>query len=344
MAEVMTSPQPPAPAPATGRVRALTGIQPSGELHLGNYLGAVRTWVRMCHSHDMFTCIVDYHALTSPLESGQLAEKTFDMALAILAAGFDPEQGTLFVQSQVPEVTELTWIFITLTPMGELERMTQFKDKASRQASVLSGLFVYPVLQAADILIYKAKAVPVGEDQVQHIELTREIARKFNLAFGETFPEPEAVVPAIGGRIRGLDGKAKMSKSLGNTIGLLEPPEQAWEKLRTAVTDPARLRRSDPGDPAKCNIFTLHQNFSPPAAVAMVDTECRRAGIGCVECKKLLFGHMDAVLVPMRERAAELRAKPERVRDVLARGADHARRVAQATMAEVRDKVGFYRP
>lgn len=341
MAEATFSPDTQAPA---RRVRALTGVQPSGELHLGNYLGAVRNWVAMCRSHEMFTCIVDYHALTSPLEPEQLAEQTFEMALAILAAGFDKDEGTLFVQSQVPEVTELTWILVTLTPMGELERMTQFKDKASRQASVLSGLFVYPVLQAADILIYQAQAVPVGEDQVQHVELTREIARKFNLAFGETFPEPEAVVPTLGGRIRGLDGKAKMSKSLGNTISLLEPPEQAWEKLRTAVTDPARLRRSDPGDPNKCSIFTLHQNFSPQATTQMIDTECRRAGIGCVDCKKLLFSHLDAELAPMRERAAGLRAQPEQVRDILERGAERARKAAQATMAEVRDKVGFYRP
>jgi len=260
MAEATISPDTQAPA---RRVRALTGIQPSGELHLGNYLGAVRNWVTMCHSHEMFTCIVDYHALTSPLEPERLAGQTFEMALAILAAGFDPQEGTLFVQSQIPEVAELTWIFVTLTPMGELERMTQFKDKASRQTSVLAGLFIYPVLQAADILIYQAQAVPVGEDQVQHVELTREIARKFNLAFGETFPEPEAVVPALGGRIRGLDGKAKMSKSLGNTISLLEPPTQAWEKLRTAVTDPARLRRSDPGDPSKCNIFTCIRTLAP---------------------------------------------------------------------------------
>ena len=326
------------------RVRALTGIQPSGELHLGNYLGAVRNWVTMCRSHEMFTCIVDYHALTSPLEPERLAGQTFEMALAILAAGFDPHEGTLFVQSQIPEVTELTWIFVTLTPMGELERMTQFKDKASRQTSVLAGLFIYPVLQAADILIYRAQAVPVGEDQVQHVELTREIARKFNLAFGGTFPEPEAVVPALGGRIRGLDGKAKMSKSLGNTISLLEPPTQAWEKLRTAVTDPARLRRSDPGDPSKCNIFTLHQNFSPQATTKMIDIECRRAGIGCVDCKKVLFTHLDAELAPMRERAAKLRAQPEQVREILEHGAQHARQVARATMAEVREKVGFYRP
>ena len=325
------------------KTRALTGIQPSGELHIGNYLGAVRNWVRMTETHDMFTCIVDYHALTSPVDPATLADKTHKMAVAILAAGLEPERATLFVQSGVPEVAELTWFYLTLTPLGELERMTQFKDKAARQESILSGLLTYPVLQAADILIYKAEAVPVGEDQVQHVELTREVARKFNLAFGDTFPEPKAVVPKEGGRIKGLDGRAKMSKSLGNTIGLLEPPAEAWGKLRTAVTDRARLRRSDPGDPQVCNIYHLHRNFSSESMVRMVEKECSSAGIGCTDCKGFLFGSMQRHFEPIRERAADYGAKPERVREILAEGAARARGVARETMAEVRDKIGFYK-
>ena len=324
--------------------RALTGIQPSGELHIGNYLGAVKNWVRMTDTHEMFTCVVDYHALTSPVDTRVLAEKTHNMAAAILASGLSPDKAALFVQSQVPEVTELTWFFLTITPLGELERMTQFKDKAGRQQSILSGLLAYPVLQAADILIYKATHVPVGEDQIQHVELTREVARKFNLAFGETFPEPEAVVPKLGGRIRGLDGKAKMSKSIGNTIGLLEDPDSAWNKLRGAVTDPARLRRTDPGDPHVCNVFRLHQNFSSEETVNMVETECKQAGIGCIDCKAFLFKGMQDEFAPIRERSAYYEQHPDDVKDVLAEGAKTARTQAKATLEEVRDKIGFYTP
>jgi tryptophanyl-tRNA synthetase len=324
----------------------LSGIQPSGALHLGNYLGAVRNYIKMSSSHDALICIVDYHAMTNPtdFDPAKQARRTWDMAVTLLAAGLDPERATLFVQSQVPEVTELMWIFMNVTPMGELERMTQFKDKAARQHSVLSGLFSYPVLQAADILIYKAEEVPVGEDQLQHLELTRDIARKFNLAFGETFPEPKAVVPEDARRILGLDGKAKMSKSLGNTIGLMESPAEAWSKLRGAVTDPARIRRADPGNPFVCNIHTLHKNFSPPGTVKMVEEGCATAGIGCIDCKRFLFEYMERDLAPIRERAEALESEPERVREILAAGAARARGLAKETMAEVREKVGFYKP
>ncbi|MDZ7705840.1 MAG: tryptophan--tRNA ligase [Trueperaceae bacterium] len=348
MADIDTTPRP-AADPSVGRAnqpktRALTGIQPSGGLHIGNYLGAVKNWVRMSHTHDMLTCIVDYHALTGPVDPAQLQQRTFEMAVAVLSAGLEPDRATLFVQSQVPEVTELTWIYLTMTPLGDLERMTQYKDKAARQQSILSGLLTYPVLQAADILIYKAAAVPVGEDQIQHIELTREIARRFNQTFGDTFPEPKAVVPELGGRIRGLDGKAKMSKSIGNTIELLEAPDSAWNKLRTAMTDPARLRRSDPGDPHQCNIYNLHRNFSGPDLSETVEVECARAGIGCTDCKAWLFESMERELAPIRERAAELNAKPAEVHEILAAGAARARQIARTTLDEVRDKIGFYRP
>jgi tryptophanyl-tRNA synthetase len=279
------------------------------------------------------------------------------MALSLLAAGLDPTKCTLFVQSMVPEHTELAWIFNTLTPLGELERQTQFKDKASREESVPAGLLNYPVLQAADILLYRAELVPVGEDQVQHLELSREIARKWNARFdgpqaprnmlrtGESeapgfFPEPKALLtPAK--RIMGLDGQAKMSKSLGNTIDLMESPESVWEKLRPAVTDPARVRRSDPGTPEVCNIYHLHKAFSPPATVEHVAIQCRTAGWGCLDCKKVLHQSMEKELAPIRARARELAADPKKITETLAAGADHARGVASGTMREVKKKMGL---
>src|SRR5207237_7576809 len=224
--------------------RIFSGIQPSGALHIGNYLGAVKNWVELQSKYESFFCIVDYHAITVPYEPADLRVRTADMALGLLAAGLDPAKCTIFVQSMVPEHTELAWIFNTLTPLGELERQTQFKEKASREESVPAGILNYPVLQAADILLYRAELVPVGEDQLQHLELSREIARKWNARFDPPahgfFPEPKGLLtPAR--RIMGLDGQAKMSKSLGNTVDLLEDPKSIWEKLKPAVTDPKRV-------------------------------------------------------------------------------------------------------
>src|SRR5881397_4206053 len=216
--------------------RVFSGIQPSGELHLGNYLGAVRNWVRLQDRHECLFCVVDLHAITQPYEPATLAERTLEMATGLLAAGLDPDKCTLFVQSHVPEHSELNWLLTTVTPLGELERQTQFKDKAQRFESVPAGLLNYPVLQAADILLYRADLVPVGEDQVQHLELSRVVARRWNAQFGcgeEFFPEPKPVLTPTR-RIMGLDGQAKMSKSLNNTVGLLEPPDAVWEKLRPA--------------------------------------------------------------------------------------------------------------
>jgi tryptophanyl-tRNA synthetase len=337
--------------------RIFSGIQPSGSLHIGNYLGAVKNWVDLQHKYESFFCIVDYHAITQPYEPADLRARTMDMALSLLAAGLDPTKCTLFVQSMVPEHTELAWIFNTLTPLGELERQTQFKDKASREQSIPAGLLNYPVLQAADILLYRAELVPVGEDQVQHLELSREIARKWNARFdvpspgknllrtGEIeppgfFPEPRALLtPAK--RIMGLDGQAKMSKSLGNTIDLLESPESVWEKLRPAVTDPKRVRRSDPGTPEVCNIYHLHKAFSPPATVEHVAVQCRTAGWGCLDCKKVLHESMEKELAPIRAKAAELSAQPKRITKTLAEGADHAKAIAGKTMGEVKKKMGL---
>jgi tryptophanyl-tRNA synthetase len=321
--------------------RVFSGIQPSGELHIGNYLGAVRNWVALQETHECLICIVDYHAITQAYEPTQLASRTFDMAVSLLAAGIDPERTILFAQSHVPEHTELSWVFTTVTPVGELERMTQFKDKAQRQESVLAGLLNYPVLQAADVLLYRADLVPVGEDQLQHVELMREIARKWNGRFvGGFFPEPQGMVGQAR-RIVGLDGEAKMSKSLGNTIGLLDPAERIWELLRPAKTDPARVTRKDPGDPEKCNLYTLHQYFSPPETVRHVAAQCRSAGWGCLDCKRVLADNLAAALAPVRERAAVLKAEPERVRDILAAGADRAGTIAAETMRTVRSAMGL---
>ena len=321
--------------------RIFSGIQPSGELHIGNYLGAVKNWVELQRSYESFFCVVDYHAITVPYEPDDLRTRRHEMVVSLLAAGLDPARATVFVQSMVPEHTELAWIFNTVTPLGELERQTQFKDKASRQESVPAGLLNYPVLQAADILLYRADLVPVGEDQVQHLELSREIARRWNARFAEGyFPEPQAkLTPSR--RIMGLDGSAKMSKSMGNTVGLLEEPDSIWEKLRPAVTDPARVRRTDPGTPEVCNIYHLHRAFSPPDVVSHVETQCRTAGWGCIECKKVLFQHVDAELTPIRARAEEIRAHPERVDEVVDQGAATARRVAGETIREVKDHMGL---
>jgi tryptophanyl-tRNA synthetase len=318
-----------------------SGIQPSGELHIGNYLGAVQHWVKLQDEHECFICIVDYHAITQDFEPRELESRTLDMAISLLAAGIDPEKSVLFVQSHVQEHTELAWVFTAVSPLGELERMTQFKDKAQRQESVAAGLLMYPVLQAADVLLYRADLVPVGEDQVQHVELMREIARKWNARFDEGyFPEPQALIgPAK--RIIGLDGQAKMSKSLGNTIGILEDPESIWQSLRPAKTDPARVTRHDPGTPEICNLYTLHQYFSPPATVQEVAHKCRTAGWGCLDCKRVLADSIAGHFAPMRERAAALKARPQEVRGMLEAGAERARAVARVTMQHVRERMGL---
>jgi tryptophanyl-tRNA synthetase len=321
--------------------RMFSGIQPSGELHIGNYLGAVRNWVALQDTHDCLICIVDYHAITQDYEPAQLAARTLDMAVGLLAAGIDPERTILFVQSHVPEHTELAWVLTTVTPVGELERMTQFKDKSQRQESVRAGLLNYPILQAADILLYRATLVPVGEDQLQHLELAREIARKWNARYREGFfPEPQPHIGEVK-KILGLDGEAKMSKSLGNTIGILETPERIWELLRPAKTDPARVTRKDPGDPEKCNVYTLHQSFSPPATVREVAANCRGAQWGCLDCKRVLADHLATAFAPMRERAVQLRGEPGRVQEILKGGAARARAIATDVLRRVRDAMGL---
>ena len=323
--------------------RVFSGIQPSGELHIGNYLGAVKNWVQLQDRYETIVCIVDYHAITVAYEPEALRRRRRELAVSLLAAGIDPAKATLFVQSQVPEHTELAWIFNSVTPIGELERQTQFKDKASRQESVAVGLLTYPVLQAADILLYRADLVPVGEDQVQHLELSRVVARRWNALYGngtDYFPEPQAALTPSR-RIMGLDGQSKMSKSMNNTIGLLETTEEIWAKLRPAVTDPARQRRTDPGTPEVCNIYHLHKAFSPPDVVETVAVNCRTAGWGCIDCKKVLASSMEVELTPIRRRAAEIRDNPRLVDDALASGAEHCRVLARETMGEVKERMGL---
>lgn len=321
--------------------RVFSGIQPSGELHIGNYLGAVKNWVAIQSRHQSFFSIVNLHAITVAYDPAMLRERTHAMALTLFAAGLDPDQTSVFVQSAVREHTELQWIFNTVTPLGELERQTQFKEKAGKQEQVMAGLLNYPVLQAADILLYRADVVPVGEDQVQHLELSRVVARNWNARFGmEFFPEPKPLLTPTR-RIMGLDGRAKMSKSLGNTIGLLESSDAVWAKLRPAVTDPARVKKTDPGNPDICNVFQLHKAFSPAETVAHVDSQCRSAGWGCIDCKKALHGHLMAELAPIQARAAELSAAPERLNDALSDGAAKARVVASETMRVVRETMGI---
>ncbi|HKK93956.1 MAG TPA: tryptophan--tRNA ligase [Longimicrobiales bacterium] len=326
---------------APKRKRIFSGMQPSGEAHLGNYLGALKRWVELQDEYECIFCIVDDHAITAGGDPAGLPRRTFDLAVSFLAVGLDPDRSTIFVQSDVPEHTELAWLFNAVTPIGDLERMTQFKDKSKRFESVPAGILNYPILQAADILLYKADAVPVGEDQKQHLELTRDIARKWNASYREGFfPEPE---PLIGeaGRILGLDGEAKMSKSMDNTVPILAEPDEIWERVRTAVTDPQRVRRDDPGRPEVCNVFTLHQHLTDADRIPDIAIQCRAATRGCVDCKRILAESIADTFAPMRERAAEFTENPSRVREILDAGAERARAIASETVTEVRAHMGL---
>ncbi len=318
-----------------------TGIQPTGELHIGNYYGAVKNWVDLQHQYTTYISIVDLHALTVDYDPKQMPERVLDLATILFACGIDLESTTLFVQSEVTGHADLTWLFNTITPLGELERMTQFKEKARQnRKNVNVGLLAYPVLQAADILLYKAEVVPVGEDQIQHVEFTREIARYFNSRFGVTFPECQAYL-TNSPRIMGTDGESKMSKSLGNHIGLVETPEEIWRKLSTAKTDPARKRRSDPGNPLVCNIYSYHGLVTPPDQANELSAGCREAGIGCLDCKRALQENLLAVLNPIRERYRDLSTERKTVLEALDRNAQKCRRAAEQTIREAKQKMGL---
>lgn len=321
-----------------------SGIQPTGDIHLGNYVGAIRHWVRLMEEYDCIFSVVDYHAITVEYPIEELKQRSVETALILIACGLSPEKCRIFVQSHVPEHTELTWIFNCVTPIGELERMTQFKDKSKQhRGNINMGLMGYPVLQAADILIYKAGFVPVGEDQVQHVELSREVARKFNARYGEIFPEPQVILSRAP-KILGVDGQAKMSKTLNNYIGILEDEKDVWEKLRTAVTDVNRVRRSDTGNPEVCNIYTIHRAFSGNAMLLEIDKGCRSAAIGCIDCKKMLFENINKELAPIREKAIALKNHTGYVIDALKKGARECSVIAKQTMDEVRKAIGLYIP
>lgn len=321
--------------------RIFSGIQPTGEIHIGNYLGAIQNWISLIDDYDCIYCIVDYHAITIDFDPHMMDSRIMETAIVNIGCGLDPDRCSLFVQSHVPEHTELTWIFNCITPIGEVERMTQFKDKSKQHRhNINMGLLDYPILQAADILLYKAHFVPVGEDQFQHVELTREIARKFNRKFGEIFPEPQVLSPNTP-RILGLDGKKKMSKSMNNYLGLTEPEDEIWEKLRKAVTDEARKRRSDPGNPDRCNLFTIHGGFGSREDLEGIDRGCREATIGCVDHKRMLYEDMMAHLTPIRNRIKELQGTIDYVKEALENGARRCKAIALEVMDEVKVKTGL---
>jgi tryptophanyl-tRNA synthetase len=322
-----------------GRERVLSGMRPSGSLHLGNYLGALANWVRLQDDYECFYFSADWHVLTDDLSTGDVPQNTIDMAVEWLGAGLDPERSTLFIQSLVPEHAELHLLFSMVTPVGWLERVPTYKERIEQQgiASPSYGLLGYPLLQSADILMYKTKWVPVGIDQAPHVELTREVARRFNNAFGPVFPEPDVKLTEIP-KVPGTDGR-KMSKSYGNAIQLSDPSDVIRQKIRPMVTDPARKRRSDPGNPDICPVFDLHKIFTPDDERQTVATSCRTAGFGCLDCKDVLLKHMLPPLEKIRERRQAFAEKPDVVKDVLMEGSRRARVVAQQTMAEVRAAV-----
>ncbi|HEX5100606.1 MAG TPA: tryptophan--tRNA ligase [Polyangiaceae bacterium] len=323
--------------------RLFSGMQPTGGLHVGNWLGALRNWAKMLDSgeYECLFCVVDAHAITVEYDTKQLGPRSFDVALTYMACGLDPERSTIFLQSDVPQHAELAWYLGSVTPMGELSRMTQFKEKSEEHKHNLNaGLFTYPILMAADVLLYKAEVIPVGDDQVQHLELAREICRRFNARYGETFPEPQPKLSTTP-RIMGLDGKAKMSKTRGNAIDLFDEPRVIEKKLKGAFTDPQKLRLGDPGRPEICNVFTMHTALQPPEPLADIDRGCRSGALSCGECKLRLRDAMLAELAPVRERGLALKADPKRVLTVLQNGAEHARSLANQTLVEVRHAMGL---
>ena len=322
-------------------------MRPTGLLHLGNYMGALQNWVTLQEDYNCIYCAVDIHALTT-VESSEdiksIKPNIEDMVLDWLAAGVDPEKSIVFVQSHVPEVMSLHTLLSMVTPLGWLTRVPTFKDKVRQmhetEETVNYGLVGYPVLQTADIILYKADTVPVGQDQIPHIELSREIVRRFNNLFGETFPEPQAKLTEAP-LILGLDGQNKMSKTLDNHLDLASTPEETSKRLLTAFTDPQRLRRDDPGRPEICNIYSLHKIFSGPEAVKTVYDECTAATRGCVDCKRHIADNLNDYLRELRERREDLKGKPGYVQEILHEGGKKARTIAVETLAEVYYKMGL---
>jgi tryptophanyl-tRNA synthetase len=330
----------------TTRKRVLSGMRPTGKLHLGNYVGALQNWVGMQDQYECFFCVVDWHALTTDYaDTSRVKENSIEVAFDWLAAGLNPEKSVLFLQSHVPAHAELHLLLSMITPLGWLERVPTYKEQRENIKDKdlgTYGFLGYPVLQSADILIYKADTVPVGEDQVAHVELTREIARRFNgfyAASKAVFPEPKSLLtPAA--KLPGTDGR-KMSKSYGNTILLADPEPVVRQKLKTMVTDPARVRRTDPGNPDVCPVGDLHKIFSSKETMAKVNEGCRSAGIGCIECKGWAADALVKLLEPIQERRRKYEEKPRDAWDILEAGAEKARIVAGQTMNDVRSAMGM---
>ena len=321
--------------------RVFSGFRPTGKQHIGNYLGTIQNCVSLQQEYNCIYCVVDIHALTTLENTDTLQEDIHEMVLDWLAAGIDPEKSILVVQSHIPQVMELHTLFSMVTPLSWLLRVPTFKEKVKMQPhNVNYGLVGYPVLMTADIALYKGEVVPVGEDQLPHLELAREIVRRFNSLFGFVFPEPRAKLTQFP-LIMGLDGFSKMSKSYNNHIEIASSPQQILERVMTAVTDPARRYRSDPGHPEICNIFSLHKFFTPDR-VDEIASDCRSAKIGCVECKKLLAVNIASNLEPFREKKAALAARPNYVTEVLADGATRAEVIAKETMREVKQRMKLF--
>jgi tryptophanyl-tRNA synthetase len=318
--------------------RVFSGARPTGRQHLGNYLGAIQNYVALQADYDSVYCIVDVHALTTVETTQDLKLNTFEMALDWLAAGIRPEESILFIQSHVPEVMELHTYLSMVTQFGKLTDLPTFKEKVRQQPeNVNYGLLGYPVLMTADIVLYKTDIVPVGIDQAPHLEFAREIVRSFNYPYKtKVLVEPQVKHTEIL-KVVGIDGKDKMSKSLNNHIELASTPEETTKRVREMVTDPARQRKTDPGNPDVCNVFTMHKIMSPQEEVDMINIECRRAGIGCVDCKLRFAANLNKHLEPFRAKRAELASQESYVKDVLADGGKRARTIAQQTMVEVRE-------
>ncbi|MGI2335709.1 MAG: tryptophan--tRNA ligase [Dehalogenimonas sp.] len=320
--------------------RVFSGIRPTGRIHLGNYLGAVQNYVTMQDEYDCIYSVVDIHALTTLEDTHLLKDNVREQIIDLLAAGLDPDKCILFVQSHVPEVTELFTLLGMATPLSWLMRVPTFKEKVRLQPhNVNYGLVGYPVLMTADIVLYKAEAIPVGEDQLPHLELAREIVRRFNEHFGPTFPEPQGKLTNFP-MVVGLDGRDKMSKSLNNHIELAATAEETLKKVMSAVTDPARRLRSDPGHPEVCNVYKLHCHFSP-TIIDYIASECRGASRGCVDCKKQLGAAINEYLTPLRTRRAEISADQAYVDKVIREGATKAQAIAKVTITEVKQRMGL---
>jgi tryptophanyl-tRNA synthetase len=320
--------------------RVFSGARPTGRQHLGNYLGAIKNYVALQDEYECVYCIVDIHALTTIETTADLKSNTREMALDWLAAGIRPEESIVFIQSHVPQVMEMHTLLSMVTPLGKLTDLPTFKEKVRQNPdNVNYGLVGYPVLMAADIVLYKTDVVPVGVDQAPHIEFTRELVRSFNYRYKtQVLIEPQAKHTEVL-KVLGLDGKEKMSKSLNNHIELASTPKETEQRVMQMVTDPARIRRYDPGNPDICNVYSMHKLFSSPEEIAMVHRDCQTAALGCVDCKKLLARNLNKHLEPFRARRAELEAKPGYVQDVLEDGASRARKIAEKTMAEVREAI-----